>query len=79
MLTDLDKLYLAMAEVGAGHYFDAVCYGLNITSLNALLNHNFKGSTVLDATEMDIIKQRLGHKYMNFKDLTKVTDKVYYS
>lgn len=73
MLTDLDKLYMGMAEVGADHYFDTVCYGCNITSLNALLNHNFKGSTVLDSAEMDIIKQRLGHKYLNFKDLTKVT------
>lgn len=73
MLTDLDKLYIAMAEVGADRYFDTVCHGHNITSLDAFQDYNFKGSTEVDAAEMDIIKERLGHKYLNFKDLTKVT------
>ncbi|XP_078371994.1 uncharacterized protein LOC144655584 isoform X1 [Oculina patagonica] len=71
MLTDLDKLYIAMAEVGADRYFNTVCYGLNITSLDALQDYNFKGSTFSDAAEMDIIKERLGHKYLNFEDLAK--------
>lgn len=68
MLTDLDKLYLALAEVGAYRYFDTVCYGLNITSLNAFQNYNFTGSFA----EMNTIKERVGQKYLNFKDLSKV-------
>lgn len=73
MFTDLDMLYMAMAEVDKDRHFNTFCYSLNITSLNTLLDYNSKDSTTLDPAEIDIIKERIGHKYFNFKDLTKVT------
>lgn len=33
-LTDLDKLYMALAEVKKEHYFNTLCFGLGINSLN---------------------------------------------
>ncbi|KAJ7350190.1 hypothetical protein OS493_037884 [Desmophyllum pertusum] len=71
MLTDLDMLYMAMAEVDKVRHFNTFCYSLNITSLNTLLDYNSKDSTILDPAEIDIIKERIEHKYFNFKDLTK--------
>ncbi|KAJ7383419.1 hypothetical protein OS493_028095 [Desmophyllum pertusum] len=76
MLTDLDMLYMAMAEVDKVRHFNTFCYSLNITSLNTLLDYNSKDSTILDPAEIDIIKERIEHKYFNFKDLTKFREGV---
>lgn len=74
MLTDLDKLYIAMAEVDAAHLFNMFCYSLNIKSLNVLENYNSKDSILVDPDEIDIVKEQVANKYLNFNVLTnKVT------
>lgn len=73
MLHDLDKLYLALAEVGADHHFNTFCYGLNITSLSDLESYNYsKDSFILNPDEIDLVKARLKQKHFNFKDLAQV-------
>lgn len=71
-MTDLDKMYLAMAEVGKGYHFGTFCYSLNITSLSALENYNSKDSTVLVPDEINRIKKKLESSRFNFEDLAKV-------
>ena len=68
----MDKLYMALAEVGKECHFDALCYSLDITSLNALEEYNTQDSTVLDSGEINMIKSSLEHKYLNFRDLAQV-------
>ena len=43
-LTDLDKLYLALAETGQGYSFNTLYYFLNITSIEALKEYNPTGN-----------------------------------
>ncbi|KAL9972488.1 hypothetical protein ACROYT_G018800 [Oculina patagonica] len=69
--TDLDKLYLALAEVGKGYHFGTLCYSLNITSLSALENYNSKDSTVLVPDEIDRIKRKLKSSRFDFEDLAQ--------
>ena len=66
MLTDLDKLYIAMAEVDAAHLFNTLCYSLNIKSLNALEDFNSRDSFLVDH-EIDIVKEKVANKYLNFE------------
>ena len=69
MLTDLDKLYIALAEVDAAHLFDMFCYSLNIKSLNALKDFNSRNSVVaLD--EIDSVKEKVANKEFDFEVLT---------
>ena len=42
-LTDLDKLYLALAETGHDYAFNMFYYFLNITSIRALKEYNLTG------------------------------------
>ena len=69
MLTDLDKLYIALAEVDAAHLFDMFCYSLNIKSLNALKDFNSRNSVVaLD--EIGSVKEKVANKEFDFEALT---------
>lgn len=71
MLTDLDKLYIAMAEVDAAHLFNMFCYSLNIKSLNALEDYDSRDSIIMYPSEIDTLKKKVANKYFNFKVLTK--------
>ena len=70
MLTDLDKLYIALAEVNAGHLFNTFCYSLNIKSLDALRNYKSKGNILVNPDQIDIVKEKLANKTFDFKVLT---------
>lgn len=70
-LTDLDKLYIALAEVGRRNLFDLLCYSINITSLDALQKYTAEDST--SAYICDKIKSLLEGKDFNFKELVQVT------
>ena len=73
MLTDLDKLYIALAEVDADHLFNTFCYSFNIRSLNALKDYNSRDSILVNPDEIDIVKEKVANKNLDFKVLT---DKV---
>ena len=73
-LTDLDKLYIALAEVDAGHLFDIFCYSFNIKSLKALKDYKSKRNFLVNPDEIDIVKEKIANKNLDFKELTdKVT------
>ena len=73
MLTDLDKLYIALAEVDADNLFDAFCYSLNIKSLNALKDYNSRDSILVNPDEIDIVKRKVANNNLDFNVLA---DKV---
>lgn len=68
-LTDLDKLYIALLEVGRGNLFDLLCYSFNITSLDDLQKYTAEDST--SAYISDEIKSFLEGKDFNFKELVQ--------
>ena len=72
MLTDLDKLYIALAEVNADHLFNKFCYSFNIKSLNALKDYKSiaKGNILVNPGQIDIVKEKLANKTFDFKVLT---------
>lgn len=70
MLTDLDKLYIALAEVNAGHLFNIFCYSFNIKSLDALKNYKSKGNTLMNPYHIDSVKEKVAKKNLDFKVLT---------
>jgi len=70
MLSDLDKLYIAMAEVDVAHLFDMFCYSLNIKSLNALKEYNSRPAILADPYQIDVIKEKVANKVFDFKVLT---------
>ena len=70
-LTDLDKLYIALTEVGRRNLFDLLCYSFNITSLDDLQKYTAEDST--SAYISDEIKSFLEGKDFNFKELVQVT------
>ena len=74
-LTDLDKLYLALAEVNAEFHFNALYYSLGITSLSALEGYNANPADrdILSPSEMDSIKERIHNKHFDFENLAQVT------
>ena len=71
-MTDLDKLYLAMAEVKMENYFNTLCYSSDITSLSALKDYTSPGKIRMGYGEMDIIKERISSRHFDFKQLSKV-------
>ena len=73
-LTDLDKLYLALADVKMESYFNSLCYSLNITSLSALKDYSAKpDKKIMDSDDMDILKEKIGTKDFDFGQLSQVT------
>ena len=68
-LSDLDKLYIAMAEVDVAHLFDMFCYSLNIKSLNALKEYNSRPAIRADTYQIDIVKGKVTNKDFDFKAL----------
>ena len=74
MLTDLDKLYIALAEVDAGHLFDIFCYSFNVKSLEVLKDYKSKRSFRVNPDQIDIVKEKIANKNFDFKVLAdKVT------
>ena len=72
-MTELDKLYLAMAEVGKESFFNTLCYSLGITSLSALKNYAAKPENIIMASsEMDLLKAKIENKHFNFHQLAQV-------
>ena len=76
-LTDLDKLYLALAEVNSESYFNTSYYSLGITSLSGLKQYP-KDSVklekkIMSSGEMENIQDKIAHKHFNFQDLAQVT------
>lgn len=71
-MTDVDKLYLAMAEVGEASHFNTVCYSLGVTSLSKLKDFNSMNSIMLHPKEVDIIKEKVGRGSFRFDQLAQV-------
>ena len=73
-LTDLDKLYLALAEVSSESRFNTLYYSLGITSLSDLMHYNpFKlEKKVMPSGEMENIQDRIEDKHFNFQHLAQV-------
>jgi len=69
MLTDLDKLYIAMAEVDSAYLFNMFCYSLNIKSLTALKDYDSRQSVLVDRHEIDLVKKKVANKDLDFKVL----------
>ena len=73
-LTDLDKLYLALADVEMESYFNTLCYSLNINSLSTLKDcTTTPDKIVMDSRDMDILKEEIGDKDFDFGQLSQVT------
>jgi len=73
-LTDLDKLYLALAEVGEDSYFNSLCYGLSITSLQALKNYKPEDNIIIHPDEINTVKEQIGNKSFSFDELAQVLE-----
>ena len=76
-LTDLDKLYLALAEVSLESHFNTLYFSLGITSLSSLKQYS-KDSVKLEektmsSGDMENIQGKIAHKHFNFQDLAQVT------
>ena len=71
-LSDLDKLYLAMAEVGTELNFNILVYSLGITSINALKDCKSKDSVILHPDEVNGIKKKLVNTSFKFDQLAQV-------
>ena len=76
-LTDLDKLYLALAEVSLESHFNTLYFSLGITSLSGLKQYS-KDSVKLEektmsSGDMENIQDKIAHKHFNFQDLAQVT------
>ena len=71
-LTDLDKLYLAMAEVGTELNFNILVYSLGITSINVLKDYKSKDSVILHPDEVNGIKKKLVNTSFKFDQLAQV-------
>ena len=72
MLTDLDKLYIALAEVNADHLFNKFCYSFNIKSLNALKDYKSiaKGNILVNPYHIHSVKEKVAKENLDFKVLT---------
>ena len=71
--TDLDKLYLAMAEVGIELNFNILVYSLGITSINALKDFKSKDTVILHPDEVNAIKKKLVNTSLKFDQLAQVS------
>ena len=71
-MTDLDKLYLALAEVGKEIDFNNLCYVLGINSLSALKNYNPNDSIIYDRFLIRDIQKRVGNSIFKSDQLAQV-------
>ena len=75
-LTDLDKLYMALAEVKKEHLFNTLCFGLGINSLNALENYSIGSdkaqSRIISSTDLADLKEELKNRLFSFYQLAEV-------
>ena len=76
MLTDLDKLYIAMAEVGSAHLFNVFCYSLNIKSLKALEDFDSRLGIVVDQLQINIVKKKIRVAITEHLDFKVLANKV---
>ncbi|XP_015778975.1 PREDICTED: uncharacterized protein LOC107356863 isoform X1 [Acropora digitifera] len=73
-LTDLDKLYLALAETGQDYAFNTLYYFLNITSIKALKEYNPNGNNYLKLLQLSdgfisTVKYHICDKDFDFQQL----------
>ena len=76
-LTDLDKLYLALAETGQDYAFNTLFYFLNITSIKALKEYNPIGNNYLKFLQLSdgfisTVKYNICDKHFDFQQLAVV-------
>ena len=76
-LTDLDKLYLALAETGHDYAFNTLYYFLNITSIKALKEYNPNGNNYLKLLQLSdgfisTVKYHICDKDFDFQQLAMV-------
>ena len=75
-LTDLDKLYMALAEVKKEHLFNTLYFGLGINSLNALENYSIGSdkaqSRIISSTDLADLKEELKNRLFSFYQLAEV-------
>ena len=74
-LTDLDKLYLALAETGQDCAFNMLYYFLNITSIKALKEYNPIGNNykkILQLNDINTMKYNVCEKHFDFQQLAVV-------
>ena len=68
---------MALAEVKKEHYFNTLCFGLGINSLNALENYSIGSedqSLIITSTELADLKEELNNRQFNFYQLAQVDD-----
>ena len=72
-LTDLDKLYLALVELDKKNYFNTLCFGLGVNSLEKLADFSLKSETQLITSQtLADIKREIDSKHFNFHELVQV-------
>ena len=79
-LTDLDKLYLALAETGHDYAFNTLYYFLNITSIKALKEYKPTGNNnyakFLQPNNINTMKYKICDKDFDFQKLALVRGKA---
>ena len=75
--TDLDKLYLALAETGQGYKFNTLYYFLSITSIKALKEYNPTGNKNFKFLNLgddfiNSVKYNICDKHFDFQQLAVV-------
>ena len=72
-VTDLDKLYLALVELDRANYFNTLCFGLGVSSLEKLADFSLKSETQLMTSQtLAGIKREIDSKHFNFHQLAQV-------
>ncbi|XP_068718194.1 uncharacterized protein [Montipora capricornis] len=71
-LTDLDKLYLALAETKEAPIFDVLYYGLDITSIKVLKEYSFfEAKKWLPRDSFERLKHKICDKHFDFHELAQ--------
>ena len=76
-LTDLDRLYLALAETGQDYTFNTLYYFLNITSIKSLKEYNPTGNNYFKFLQLSdafvsTMKYNICEKHFDFQQLAVV-------
>ena len=80
-LTDLDKLYLALAETKEEPVFDILYYGLDITSIKALKEYSvFEAKKFFFSDDsFERLKHKICDRHFDFHELAQVTKIVVFN